>query len=137
MLGLASKKNVRAVIQKLPMAKVNEGIKMRLQDDADLARMVFKNIQEDGGVALTNFSATTVPSALLKEGSVRGSVEVLEYARERKVHVDPVLYAKALNDTPYAKQYADVLLVWDAMSANSEFDAVHGNSHLRWWRLST
>ncbi|EGZ10798.1 hypothetical protein PHYSODRAFT_287119 [Phytophthora sojae] len=42
MLDVASKKNVRAVIQKLPMAKVNEGIKM-VRDGSVRYRVVLEN----------------------------------------------------------------------------------------------
>jgi alcohol dehydrogenase (NADP+) len=42
MLEVASKKNVRAVIQKLPMAKVNEGIKM-VRDGSVRYRVVLEN----------------------------------------------------------------------------------------------
>ncbi|KAG6622307.1 uncharacterized protein IUM83_09718 [Phytophthora cinnamomi] len=54
-------------------------------DDAGLARVIFKDIQDDVGATLTRSLAGAIAFALLKEGSVGESVEVLDYARDKGV----------------------------------------------------
>ncbi|KAE9223172.1 hypothetical protein PF002_g15051 [Phytophthora fragariae] len=98
-------------------ARVRDNLRLlqRTPDDADLARAIFQDIQAEDGAMLNGFAATAIASSLLQAGAVGESVEVLEYARDKRVRAFPRVYIAVISAATKKKQHAALMRVWDAL----------------------